>query len=95
MKRKLVAIILAVVLVSANVFVLAACQPAVTDVQFNVDGFKTQYIVGDVVDYSGLSITVKYDNGTSETINYSESQQKGVSFSGISTDTQGNNNIRI
>ena len=95
MKRKLVAIILAVVLVSANVFVLAACQPAVTDVQFNVDGFKTQYIVGDVVDYSGLSITVKYDNGTSETINYSEFEQKGVSFSGISTDTQGNKNIRI
>lgn len=95
MNKKIVAVLLAVMLLGANLFVLAACQPTVTNVTFNTDNFKTQYIVGDPVDYSSLSITVSYDNDTTETINYSQFEEKGVEFVGISTDTAGEKNISI
>ena len=95
MKKKLVAVLLAVVLVSANLLVLTACQPTVTNVAFNTDDFKTQYIVGDTVDYSSLSITVSYDNNTTETINYSQFEEKGVEFLGISTEREGSFNVSI
>ena len=95
MKKKLVAVLLAVVLVSANLLVLTACQPTVTNVTFNTDDFKTQYIVGDTVDYGSLSITVSYDNNTTETINYSQFEEKGVEFLGISTEREGSFNVSI
>ncbi len=95
MKKKLVAVLLAVVLVSANLLVLTACQPTVTNVAFNTDDFKTQYIVGDTVDYGSLSITVSYDNNTTETINYSQFEEKGVEFLGISTEREGSFNVSI
>ena len=84
MKKKLVAVLLAVVLVSANLLVLTACQPTVTNVTFNTDDFKTQYIVPTITIQQKQSITVSLKK---KALNFLESarKEKDLSMSASST----------
>ncbi len=43
------------------------------------DGFKRDYIVGESADFSGLTITVKYDNGDEKTVSINECNVYGFS----------------
>ena len=43
-------------------------SPAVTSIQVNSTGHKTDYIVGEALDVSGLTIEALYSNGERETL---------------------------
>ena len=53
-------------------------------------GFKKDYIVGESADFSGLSITATYDNGTTKNVSISQ-----CSVSGFSTQTAGNKVVTV
>ncbi len=54
------------------------------------DGFKKDYIVGENVDFSGLTITAKYDNGDTKTVSINE-----CSIYGFSTESPANRIVTV
>lgn len=52
--------------------------------------FKKDYLVGEAADFSGLTITATYDNGTTKNISISQ-----CSVSGFSTQTPGNKIVTV
>ena len=54
------------------------------------DGFKKDYIVGENADFSGLTITAKYDNGDTKTLSINE-----CNIYGFSTESPANRIVTI
>ena len=54
------------------------------------DSFKRDYVVGETADFSGLTITATYDNGTTKNVSISQ-----CSVSGFSTQTAGNKIVTV
>lgn len=54
------------------------------------DGFKKDYIVGENADFSGLTITAKYDNGDTKTVSINE-----CNIYGFSTESPANRIVTI
>ena len=54
------------------------------------DGFKKDYIVGENADFSGLTITAKYDNGDTKTLSINE-----CNIYGFSTESPANRIVTV
>ena len=95
MKKRIVSVCLALALVLSLIVPIAGCSKAATGFTVNSEGFATSYVVGAEIDYSPISITVRYDDGSEEVIAYADFEAKGVKFSGIDTAKAGEKNISI
>lgn len=54
------------------------------------EGFKKDYIVGETADFSGLTITAKYDNGDTKTVSINE-----CNIYGFSTESPANRIVTV
>lgn len=54
---------------NAGTITIKVEYPEVTDKELDLSGVKTEYLKGEDVDFDGLSITLTYENGKTETVN--------------------------
>lgn len=95
MKKRVTSLLMAIILVCSFVLPLVGCGRAPIGFEVRTEGFQTSYVVGAEIDYSPISIIVSYDDKTSETVKYKDFESFGVKFTGVSTETAGEKNIRI
>lgn len=53
---------------SAGAITVTVKYPAITETALNSENVKTEYMAGDVLDLSGLTLTVSYENGETRTV---------------------------
>ena len=53
---------------SAGAITVTVKYPAITETLLNSENVKTEYMAGDVLDLSGLTLTVSYENGETRTV---------------------------
>lgn len=84
MKSKFTLLTISLITLVSILMFFSACQeddplPAeISSVLINTSPFKVEYFVGDVLDLSGLEVTIVMDNGDTQVIPFSEFKNKNI-----------------
>ena len=91
MERKMKRFLSVMILLVLTATLLTGCitgQKAIQNI--NIEGLKTTYEIGETPDYSGVSATVIYNDGTTKAVGYSE-----LTFGELDTSVAGKKNLDI
>ena len=92
--RKVLKVLMILLILAIGLSGLAACNkkqtPVITAVELNEASFVTNYNVGDALDLSGATLSVRKSDDTVATVNVTESM-----VSGFSSDRKGNVTLKI